>query len=120
MNFRQMEYILFVAQEGNITRAASKLHIAQPSLSQTIRTAEEELGGPIFQRRSQPLTPTQLGERYLAVSRQILHLRDDFLNEARDVSEGAVGRTVVGISLRRSREIVPDLLKELSSHMPQL
>lgn len=120
MNFRQMEYITFVAQEGNITRAAQKLHIAQPSMSQTIRVVEEELGGPLFQRHSQPLKPTYIGERYLATAQEILRLRDRLFDELEDISNGLSGKIVVGVSLRRSREIISSILMELTKQQPNL
>lgn len=120
MNFRQMEYITFVAQEGNITRAAQKLHIAQPSISQTIRVAEEELGGPLFQRHSRPLKPTYIGERYLATAQEILRLRDRLFDELEDINSGLGGKIVVGVSLRRSREIISSILMELTKQQPDL
>ena len=114
MNFRQMEYILFVAREGNITKAANKLHIAQPSLSQTIRAAEAELGGPIFQRNSQPLRLTYIGERYTATAREIMRMRDNLFYELQDINKGNRGKITVGVSLRRSIEIISPILMELT------
>lgn len=115
-----MEYIIFVAKEGNITKAAQKLHIAQPSLSQTIRMAEEEIGLPIFQRHSHPLKLTYAGERYVTTSQRILQLRDDMFHEFKDINEGMSGKVTVGVSLRRSREIISGILMQLSNSTPKL
>lgn len=120
INFRQLEYILAVAQEGNVTRAAQKLHIAQPSLSQTIRTVEEEVGGPLFQRRSRPLKPTYIGERYLDTARKILRMRDDFFYELAELHGGNDGRILVGISLRRSRDILSELFLAFTNRFPKV
>ena len=47
LSIRELEYILTVASENSITRAAQKLHIAQPSLSQALKKVEEEIGMPL-------------------------------------------------------------------------
>ncbi|WP_439956312.1 LysR family transcriptional regulator [Nocardia mikamii] len=51
MSLRQFEYALAVAEEGSVTAAAERLHLAQPSMSQQIRTVERELGVTLFDYR---------------------------------------------------------------------
>ena len=55
MNLKHAQYVLTVLRTGSITEAAKQLYISQPSLSQTIRQAEEQLGMPIFNRDTAPL-----------------------------------------------------------------
>ena len=62
MNDRQLRYLLTVAETRNISAAARKLLISQPSLSAMILNAEEQLGAPIFDRSTTPLSLTQAGE----------------------------------------------------------
>src|SRR3954464_2598404 len=50
MNLRQLQYLLAIADEGSFTRAADQLLVAQPSLSQQIKSLERELGGPLLER----------------------------------------------------------------------
>ena len=65
MNPKHAQYMLTVYQEGSITNAAKKLYVSQPSLSQMIKLVESNLGAPIFNRSTDPLTLTYAGEKYI-------------------------------------------------------
>lgn len=67
MTDKQLEYILTIANEGNITRAAAKLYVSQASLSQVLQYVEKEIGVTIFSRTPLPLKPTYEGELFFAV-----------------------------------------------------
>lgn len=54
--FRNMEYVYCVYKERSFSKAAEKLHIAQPSLSAMIRKEEEQAGAPIFERKTRPVS----------------------------------------------------------------
>ena len=69
MNIKHAQYMLTVLQEGNITNAAKKLYISQPSLSQMIKLVENNLGTPIFNRSTDPITLTYAGQRYMDAAR---------------------------------------------------
>ena len=72
MELRQFTYVDMVATCGSFTKAAAKLFISQPALSNYIGKVEEELGVKLFDRSSTPLTLTYAGEQYLKRARVIL------------------------------------------------
>lgn len=65
MNFNKLRYVIVVAEERSITKAAKKLYISQPSLSQCIRSIEEDLGVDLFIRVKSSISLTQAGEAYI-------------------------------------------------------
>ena len=67
MNLKHASYVLAVLREGSITAAAKKLYVSQPSLSQTIKQVEQNLGAPIFDRATEPLALTYAGELYVCL-----------------------------------------------------
>jgi DNA-binding transcriptional LysR family regulator len=72
MTLRQLSYLLAVAEHGSFTAAAGALHVAQPSLSQQIRTLEAELGGPLLERPPGPVRLTAAGRALAAEARPML------------------------------------------------
>ena len=62
MTERHIEYVLTIVREGSITAASRKLYVSQPSLSQTIKLIERNLGAEIFNRRTEPISITPAGE----------------------------------------------------------
>jgi DNA-binding transcriptional LysR family regulator len=72
VNLRQIRYFLAIADEGSFTRAAQRLAIAQPSLSQQVRALEHELGGPLLERLSSGIRLTPAGKAFLPEARAAL------------------------------------------------
>lgn len=72
MDIRQLRAIVAIVDAGGVTRAAEELHVAQPSLSQTVRTLERELGVEIFQRVGRRLVLSAAGEVLVGPARQVL------------------------------------------------
>ena len=86
MDERRLRYFLAIIDEGSITGAAKRLHVAQPSLSQALRAFEVELGVELFHRVGRGLRLSGAGEALVGSARQILRSID----EARDAIAGVV------------------------------
>jgi len=98
MPFRrsQLRYFVTVAEEGQITRAARKVHIAQPALSQAIAQLESELGVELLKRHARGVTLTPAGETFLGKARIALAADDDAAQTARWLARAARGAMEVG------------------------
>ena len=107
MNTKQAFYIRTIAREGSITAAAKALYISQPSLSQTLRQIESELGVQLFDRDTLPLRPTYAGEKYLECVDTVLAANDRLENQLREIRQENSGRLRLGISVQRAMQILP-------------
>lgn len=86
MDFRQLRYLVTVAQERNFTRASELLHIAQPSLSKQIQLIEEELGTQLIDRTSRPLRLTDPGRVFYERALQLLSGMEELTAATKKVS----------------------------------
>ncbi len=110
MNTKQAFYIQTIAKEGSITAAAQKLYISQPSLSQTLKQIEAELGLPLFDRDTFPLRLTYAGEKYLECANALLAANDRLERQLQEIREERSGRLRLGISVQRAMQILPEAM----------
>jgi DNA-binding transcriptional LysR family regulator len=118
MEMRQLAYFVAVADELSFGRAAERLHIVQPAVSQQVRRLERELGVPLFDRSSH-VRLTAAGERLLPEARAVLAAADRVRQVAADVAAGADGILRVGTS-QGLGERLDRTLEELRKTAPGL
>ncbi|WP_143477855.1 LysR family transcriptional regulator [Pseudogulbenkiania subflava] len=124
MELRHLRYFIAVAEELNFTRAAERLHIAQPPLSRQIQQLEEDLGVQLFERNTRPLKLTEAGRFFYAHAQQLLAQTAELAAMTqrvgkieRKMSIGFVASTLYGMLpkvIRRFRTRFPEI--ELSLH----
>jgi DNA-binding transcriptional LysR family regulator len=96
MDLRQLAYFLTIAEEGNITKAAEKIHMAQPPLSQQLKLLEEEFGVVLLERNTRNIRMTDAGRLLQNRGRQILELVEKTAKEMKDLKEGLQGTLSIG------------------------
>ncbi|MFG6667782.1 LysR family transcriptional regulator [Halomonas sp. HNIBRBA4712] len=97
-DIRQLRYFVAVAEERNFRRAAKRLHITQPPLSQAIRQLEAELGATLFSRNTHGVRLTRAGEVFLAEATSLLSAVEQSARRARQAEAGEIGRLRLGYS----------------------
>lgn len=118
MDFRELQYILKIAEEKSFSKAAQKLFIAQPSLSQYVQKLEQQLGVKLFDRATIPLQLTYAGELYIETAKNILDLKDQLTKQMEDIANLKKGRLVIGLSPLRSTYIMPKVLPTFYKNFP--
>jgi DNA-binding transcriptional LysR family regulator len=120
IELRHLRYFVAVAEELHFGRAAERLHIAQPPLSQQIRKLEEIVGFPLFQRTSRVVRLTAAGELFLDRARRTLRKVDEDLEEARTVGGGGIGFMKVGFIGSGMLTALPSLLGQYRTRFPKV
>src|SRR5919109_2058925 len=98
MELRHLRYFVALAQELSFTRAAERLHVSQPPLSQQIRALEDELGTPLFTRTSRRVELTAAGEVFLEHAKAVLERIEQASSQARAIGAGTSGHLEIGLS----------------------
>ncbi len=121
MELRHLRYFVTVAEELHFTRAAKRLGMEQPPLSQQIRALEAEIGTPLFQRQARAVSLTDAGQVFFDDARQILAHVQRASDHARRVARGDLGRIGVGmINSAPFHPFVPRVLREYGQQYPEV
>ncbi|MFR5601291.1 MAG: LysR substrate-binding domain-containing protein [Lachnospiraceae bacterium] len=118
MNTKHAQYMLTVLEEGSITRAAKKLYVSQPSLSQMIKLVETNLGTPIFNRNTDPITLTYAGQKYMEAAKQILTINHNLQKEIDEITHEDHGKIRLGIPVQRAMQVLPYVLPRFKEKYP--
>lgn len=121
MELRHLRYFLTVAEELNFTRAARRLNISQPPLTQQIRTLEAELGVPLIDRSAYRIALTDAGQVFAAEAARILGEVRNAVQLARSAARGARGRVRVGFTESASfNPLVTSALRGFRAAYPEV
>jgi DNA-binding transcriptional LysR family regulator len=118
VELRHLRYFVAVAEERHFGRAAERLHIAQPPLSQQIRRLEAELGVTLLHRTTRSVELAPAGEVLLARARDILAAVDGATEDTRRAARGEFGRLAVGFTGSATYELLPKLAAALRDALP--
>jgi DNA-binding transcriptional LysR family regulator len=118
MELRRIQYFVAVAEEAHFGRAADRLQMAQPPLSQQIKALEAEMGVALFRRTTRKVELTAAGERFLQRARSILAAVDDAVAEAGQVADGMLGRIAIGFTGSATYDLLPSLVRVLRADLP--
>ncbi|OKH89668.1 LysR family transcriptional regulator [Thalassospira sp. TSL5-1] len=121
MELRHIRYFLAVAEEGNFTRAAQKIGIGQPPLSQQIKDLETEIGAKLFHRRPQGAELTDAGRAFRDIAGQFPALAQQAVQAARRAARGEVGNLHVGFTGSAAfNPVVPSAIRAFRRTWPKV
>ncbi|HEY9847144.1 MAG TPA: LysR substrate-binding domain-containing protein, partial [Candidatus Caenarcaniphilales bacterium] len=118
MELRHLRYFVTLAEELHFGRAAERLHIAQPPLSQQIRQLEAELGFLLFHRTKRMVQLSEAGQVFLREIQQVLRQLEQAVQTGRQASRGEVGQLVVGFVGSAAYNILPAILQTFRTTAP--
>lgn len=118
MDARQLQYFLTVVDEGGVRAAADKLFVAQPSISQSIRSLERSVGSDLFTRTGRRLKLTAAGEALVSPARQVLHWLELSRANVEAVSGLRRGRIVIATMPSQAVDPLPAILDRFVSTYP--
>src|SRR5215471_11785360 len=118
MELRHLRYFLAVAEELHFSRAAARLGIAQPPLSQQIRQLEQELGVALFHRTNRRVEMTPAGRAFLDEVRRVFAQTELAVSTAQRAGRGEIGQLAIGFVPSADLDILPRVLRVWSTRFP--
>ena len=119
-DLRRLRYFLAVAGERNFTRAAERLHLAQPALSRQVRMLEKELGVELLHRTTHTFELTEAGQFLFERGPALLNAADELWRGVSGFAAGEAGSVLVGYGASAGYETAPRLLQALAERHPGL
>ena len=121
MKLRQLQFFIAVAEELSFSRAAIKLHVAQPSLSTQIKVLEEEVGARLFERDKRHVSLTPAGRRFQQRAISVLSMAESAKSEARSTARGQLGTIALGYTaLSMFSTALPHAIRQFRRREPNV
>lgn len=120
MTLTELKYIVAVARERHFGRAAEASFVAQPTLSVAIKKLEDELGVQLFERRSQEVVVTPIGQRVIEQARRVLEEAGRVKEIARQGKDPLAGPLQLGVIYTVGPYLLPPLVRQLLHDAPQM
>ncbi len=120
MELRHLRYFVAVADDLNFTRAAARLHLAQPSLTRQIHNLEEEIGVRLFNRSKTQVALTEEGRSFLNDARHILALAQESVLAVQRLSRGETGQLNIAYLSNFDFELLPETLSAFRQAFPHV
>lgn len=120
MDLRVLEYFLAVVESGNVSKAAQKLHLTQPTLTRQLQQLEEIYGTRLFIRGSRQITLTNSGIILKRRAKEMLDLQDKTAAEIRKSEYDISGEITIGCGESSGNKFLPVVLKEFSKRYPKI
>lgn len=120
IELRHLRYFIAVAEELHFGRAAERLHMAQPPLSQQIKQLEDQLGFQLFYRTKRSVQLTEAGQAFLQESRKLFDQLGQAIEIGRQVSRGEKGQLVIGFISSAAYNVLPATLRSFRSQVPDV
>src|SRR5437588_3546458 len=120
MEFRHLLSFLAIADELHFGRAAAKLHLTQPSLSQQLQRLERTLGVELVARTSHEVRLTQAGRAFEAQARTIVGQMQKAAQTAREAAAGRTGMINVGYNFPAGQHVLPVTLAKMAADYPKV
>ncbi|KFN15180.1 LysR family transcriptional regulator [Bacillus pseudomycoides] len=120
IELRQLEYFVAVSNELHFTKAAEKLNISQPSLSQQIRALEHEIGMPLFDRIGKKISLTEAGRILLSHSKKVFHEVEQAYAAIQDLNGLQQGKLTIGALLTTVNYLLPPAILNFNALYPNV
>lgn len=120
MDIRQLRYFMAIVEEGQISRAAKRLHIAQPPLSLQLKLLEAELGVQLIERNTRSMQPTQAGHALYQRAEQIVGMIDAATKEVREQDGAMRGVLAMGSPPALGSLFMPERIQTFHARYPEM
>ena len=120
MDMRTLRYMVTIAEQRNLTKAAEALYVGQPTLSKSLAAVEEKLGLKLFRKVGRVYVPTSAGERYIRRAREILALSDSLDAEMADLLRHNEGELNISFANMRCSYMLPKVLPAFERQFPNV